>query len=257
MGGLLPRGPIAGLVAPLKALGFVISHPRLWWLTITPFLINLGLFALFFWLTYTRFDAWVRSLLPVGEGWWWQLLLYLLIVLVVLLLLIVEVYLFAVLGRIVAAPFLELLTQKVETLARPEAGKPPEIGLLKSIWRVALQESKRVLIYLAVMLPLLLLNFIPGLGNLLYAALAWLVTSFFLAGEFLDYPLERRGFSLGEKMRYTRSLGITGIGFGAAVFIMGLVPILNLALLPLAAVGGTLLFLDRPPAASTKPIDRS
>ncbi len=248
MAGLLPRGPIAGLIAPLKALGFVLSHPRLWWLTLTPFLINLGLFALFFWLTYTRFDTWVRSLLPVGEGWWWQLLLYLLIVLVVLLLLIVEVYLFAVLGRIVAAPFLELLTRRVETLAGPTVGQPLEIGFFQSVWRVVVQESKRVLIYLCVMTPLLLLNLIPGLGNLLCVALAWLVTSFFLAGEFLDYPLERRGYSLSAKMRYTRSLGLTGLSFGASVFIMGLVPILNLALLPLAAVGGTLLFLERPPA---------
>jgi CysZ protein len=248
MGDLLPRGPIAGVVAPLKALGFVISRPRLWWLTFTPFIINLGLFILFFWLTYTRFDAWVRSLLPVGEGWWWQLLLYLLIVLAVLLLLIVEVYLFAVLGRIIAAPFLELLTRKVETLARPEGQQPPEIGFWQSIWRVVIQESKRVLIYLLVMGALLLFNLIPGLGSLLYAILAWLVTSFFLAGEFLDYPLERRGYSLGAKMRYTRDLGLTGIGFGAAVFVMGLVPVLNLAFLPLAAVGGTLLFLDRPPA---------
>lgn len=247
MGGLLPRGPIAGVVAPLKALGFVAAHPRLWWLTFTPFIINLGLFILFFWLTYTRFDAWVRSLLPVGEGWWWQALLYLLIVLLVLLLLIVEVYLFAVLGRIVAAPFLELLTRKVETLARPDAPQPPDIGFWQSIGRVAMQESKRVVIYLCVILPLLILNFLPGLGSLLYAVLAWLVTSFFLASEFLDYPLERRGYSLGAKLRYTRSLGLTGIGFGAAVFVMGMVPVLNLALLPLSAVGGTLIFLERPP----------
>ncbi len=248
MAGLLPRGPIAGLVAPLKALSFLASRPRLWWLALTPFLINLGLFLLFFWFTYTRFDAWVRSLLPVGEGWWWQSLLYLLMIVLILLLLILEVYLFAVVGRIVAAPFLEILTRKVESIARPEAEQPPEMAFWHSTWRVMLQESKRVLIYLAVMIPLLIFNFIPGLGNLLYAALAWLVTSFFLAGEFLDYPLERRGYSLGAKMRYTKSLGLTGIGFGASVFIMGLVPILNLALLPLAAVGGTLLFLERPPA---------
>ena len=251
MTGLLPNGPIGGLVAPLKALGFVISHPRLWWLTFAPFLINLGLFALFFWFTYTRFDAWVRSLLPVGEGWWWQLLFYLLIILVVLLLLIVEVYLFAVLGRIVAAPFLELLTRKVEVLAAPKVDHLPEIGFLKSIWRVVIQESKRILIYLSVMIPLLILNFIPGLGSLLYASLAWLVTSFFLAGEFLDYPLERRGYSLSQKMRYTKKLGLTGIAFGTSVFLLGLVPILNLALLPLAAVGGTLLFLERPQAENS------
>jgi CysZ protein len=252
MGGLLPRGPVGGLIAPLKALGFVSANPKLWWLTLTPFLINLGLFVLFFWLAYTRFDRWVRSILPAGEGWWWQLLLYFLIVLVILLLLIVQVYLFTVIGRIIAAPFLELLTRKVESLAGPMVEHPVEISFLQSIWRVMVQESKRVLIYIGVMIPLLVLNLIPGLGNLIYTALAWLVTSFFLASEFLDYPLERRGFSLSSKLRYTRSLGLTGIGFGTSVFIMGLLPLLNLALLPLAAVGGTLLFLERPPGEQTK-----
>jgi CysZ protein len=248
MGGIFPKGPVAGFVAPLKALGFIAANPRLWWLSLTPFLINLGLFVLFFWFAYTRFESWVRSLLPVGDGWWWQLLLYLLIVLVVLLLLIVQVYLFTVIGRIIAAPFLEMLTRKVEVLAGPKVDQPVEIGFLQSILRVMVQESKRILIYIGVMIPLLALNLVPGLGSLFYAALAWLVTSFFLASEFLDYPLERRGHSLGSKMRYTKSLGLTGICFGSSVFIMGLIPILNLALLPLAAVGGTLLFLERPPA---------
>lgn len=247
MADLLPRGALAGLAAPFKALGFLASHPRLWWPAITPFFINLGLFIIFFWLTYTRFEGWVRALLPVGEGWWWQALFYLLLVVAVLLLLIVEVYLFAVVGRIVAAPFLEILTRRVESLAKPQAPQPPEMGIWQSMKRALAQESKRVLLYLAIMLPLLLLNLIPGLGSLLYGGLAWLITSFFLAGEFLDFPLERRGYSLGAKMRYTFRLGATSLFFGAAVFFLGLVPVLNLALLPLAAVGGTLLFLERPP----------
>ncbi len=248
MSGLLPRGPLAGLAAPWKALGFVAARPKLWWLSITPFLINLGLFALFFWLSYTYFEQWVRGLLPLDQGWWWRALLYLLVVLLVLLLLMVEVYLFSVVGRIVAAPFLEALTRRVEILARPDAPSPPQMGFWRSVWRVVVQESKRVLIYLVLMALLLLLNLVPVVGSLLYAGLAWLVTSFFLASEFLDYPLERRGYSLGAKLGYTRRLGLTGLAFGAAVFVLGMVPVLNLALLPLAAVGGTLLFLERPPA---------
>ena len=77
------------------------------------------------------------------------------------------------------------------------------------------------------------------------AGLAFLVTCFFLAVDFLDYPLERRGLSLRAKLAFVGRMGLTGIGFGATVLAMGIVPLLNLALLPLAAVGGTLLFWDR------------
>ena len=104
----------------------------------------------------------------------------------------------------------------------------------------------RLLIYLAVMLPLLLINLIPGLGGAVYAVAAWLVTAYFLALEFLDYPLDRRGLSLKEKSRYVRSLGLGWLGFGSAVLVIGLVPVVNFTLLPLAAMGGTLVYLERP-----------
>ena len=243
-----PQGLLGGLAAPWRGFKLLAAHPRLWPAALAPFLINLGLFILFFWFTFSRFDHWVRSLVPGGEGWWWQLLVYLLLVLLVILLLAVEVYLFAVVGRIIAAPFLELLTRRTEALV---AGGRPDLtgpGLWRSIWRVVVQEFKKLVLYLTLMSALLVLNLLPGLGNLLYTILAGGLTCFFLALEFLDYPLERREFSLGRKLAYVWNLKFTGLAFGLAMLCLGLVPILNLALLPLGAVGGTLLFLERPPA---------
>jgi CysZ protein len=252
MARLLPPGPVAGLWAPVRGLGFIAGHARLWWLCLAPFLINLGLFVLGFWLTFGYFQSWVQGMLPTGEGWWWQVLLYLLMVVAVLLLLIVEVYLFAVVGRIIAAPFLEELTRRVEMLARP-GHQPPDMGFWTSVARALSQEAKRLALYLAVMLGLLVLNLLPGLGSLAYGVLAWLATCFFLAGEFLDFPLERRGWGLMAKMGYVLRLRLTGLGFGLAVFALGVVPVVNLALLPLAAVGGTLLYLERPPDPGHSP----
>ena len=98
-------GLARGFSAPLRGGGFLLRRPRLWALAIAPFLINLGLFVLFFWFSYTRFDQWVRSVVPAAEGWWWVALIYLLTALVVILLLVVEVYLFAVVGNLLACPF--------------------------------------------------------------------------------------------------------------------------------------------------------
>jgi len=243
----LPPGALAGLWAPVAALGFLARRPGLWWLAAAPVAINLALFVLFFWFAYSRFTQWVASLMPGGEGWWWQALVYVLILLAVLFLLMVQIYLFAVVGRIVAAPFLEALTRRVEALAAPGSKPLTEISFWRSVGRAVVQESKRVLLYLAIMAALLIFNLLPGLGSLIYGVLAWAVTAWFLAGEFLDYPLERRGWSFAAKLGYVFRLRLTSLAFGAAVFVLGLAPVVNLALLPLAAVGGTLLFLERPP----------
>lgn len=243
----LASGPLGGLSAPVRGLGFIARHSRLWPLAIAPFLINLALFALFFWFSYSRFSQWLDALLPTGEGWWWLVLYYFLAVLAVLLLLVVQVYLFAVVGSVVAAPFLELLTQRAEELATP--GQAPaweSRGIFSEILRVAGQALKKLILYVLVMGLLLLVNLLPGLGAALYAGLAFVATCYFLALEFLDYPLDRRGLSLTAKMGYVRRLGLRGLSFGAAVFGLGLTPVVNLALLPLAAVGGTLLYLDAP-----------
>lgn len=253
MPGLLPPGARGGFLAPLKAWSFLWGHGRLLPLAVAPFLINLGLFALFFWLGYSRFGSWVRALLPLGEGWWWQVLHYLLAVLAALVLLVLQVYLFAVVGGIIASPFLEALTRRVEVLAAP--GSPQgwaQVGWLAEILRVAGQAVKRLALFVAVMLALLALNLLPVVGSLLYGLLALAATCCFLACEFLDYPLDRRGLTFRQKLSYLRGLGLRGLGFGAAVCLMGMVPLVNLLLLPLAAVGGTLLYLETPQPSPPK-----
>lgn len=256
--GRAPLGPglLGGLKAPLAAWSFLWRNPRLLPLAAAPFLINLALFVLAFWLGYGRLSGWVRSWLPEGQGWWWALAGFLLGALVGLFLLAAMVYVFALVGGVIASPFLEALTRRVEDLASPQArGQWQEVGFLAEILRVAGQSLKKLLLYLAVMLLLLLLNLLPGLGTGLYALAAFIATCFFLALEFLDYPLDRRGLKLGGKLSYLKGLGLTGLGFGAGVLVLGIIPLLNLLLLPLAAVGGTLLYLDSQPSPPLPPFD--
>ena len=239
-----PQIGVTGFAAPLRAMGFLLARPRLWPLALAPFLVNLVLFALFFWFSFSRFQSWLEAFLPQGDQWWRQILFYLLVVLVTLLLLVIMVYVFAMAGRVLAAPFLEILTQRVE--GEFNARGAVETGFLHSIGRALLQESKKFGLFALLMLVLMLFNLIPGLGSVIYACLAFVAASFFLASDFLDYPLERRGLSLMQKLSYVRRLGFTGLSFGASCLVLGMIPLLNLALLPLAAVGGVLLYLSHP-----------
>lgn len=250
-------GVFGGLSLPRAALSFLWRHKRLWPLALAPFLINLALFAAFFWLAYDRFQQWVLSLVPVGEGWWWAALYYLLIVLAVLVLLVVMVYLFAVVGNLLACPFLELLTRRVEMAAAGRLPEGPGQGMrafFGEVLRVGGQQIKKVLLYVLVMGLLLLLNLAPGIGTAVYGVLAWLATCYFLVLEFVDYPLDRRGLSLGRKLAYVWRLRLAGLGFGAALFIQSIIPVLNLLLLPLGAVGATLLYLDKPLEPAVPPM---
>lgn len=237
------KGPLGALTAPLAALSFLAKRPRLWPLAIAPFLLNCLLFGVFLWWGYSRFSSWLPKSSSFGEAWWWQGLFYLVLVLVAASFLVVTAYLFSMLGRIVAAPFLEALTVKVEDeLLKRQA---PRMGFWRGVGRVALQESKKLLLYLVLMGLLFLFNLLPGLGSAIQAGLALLITCFFLAVDFMDYPLERRGLSLKAKLGYVAKMRLDGLAFGLSVFGVFWIPLLGLGFLPLAAVGGTLLYLER------------
>lgn len=85
-------------------------------------------------------------------------------------------------------------------------------------------------------------NLIPGIGTALWPILASLWTMLWSASEFLAAPVARHTmpYALVRRVIGAR-LGLC-LGFGAAVYLLLWIPILNLFFIPLAVVGGTLLF---------------
>ncbi|WP_156360622.1 EI24 domain-containing protein [Dethiosulfatarculus sandiegensis] len=244
--GILPDGPVAGLIAPWRAIIFLLGNRGLWLLALAPFFLNILLFGLALWLGIFAFQNWLHSWLPTGDAWWWSLLYYLLFVLVILAFLGLLVYLFVIVGRILAAPFLEILTRRTETIALGRSHNAPDFGFWEGILRVLFQEAKKMVLYLLIMAGLLVFHLVPVLGSVFYTILAFWVTCFFLCLEFMDFSLERRGLSLKAKLAYAWRLKLGGLFFGASVMAGFLVPLLNLAFLPVAAVGGTLYYLKNP-----------
>jgi CysZ protein len=71
------------------------------------------------------------------------------------------------------------------------------------------------------------------------AGVGW--TALFACAEYLDPPLARRGGSFVEVRRVLARRTALALGFGLSVTVLLWVPLLNLFLLPLAVVAGTLL----------------
>ncbi len=139
------------------------------------------------------------------------------------------------------APLLDQLSREVE---RRERGRvdDTERGLG---WDVT--QSLRALAYFGLRAPgVLLLGLIPLVGP----PLAVLWAGHAMAVNQTDGILARRGLDFEERRTWHRRLRLESLGFGLAAVWTLLVPIANLLLLPLLAIGATLLVLradgDRP-----------
>jgi CysZ protein len=231
----------------------------LWPWAALPFLINLLAFGLAIWAFVANLDAIagpLERMLDPGEpsawwGWAWAGPLLLLAVLVRWLLLaalgVAIYFLFTVVGALVAAPFLDVLSERVERIA---AGEPAQAGgglgdLLSGALRSMIEEGKRTFFFLAVQLAIVLFGLFPGVQPI--AAVASLAfTALFLPLDYTAYALDRRRVPFKLRRRWIAENFGEMFGFGSFGLALFFVPGLSFLCLPWLVTAGTLLVLERP-----------
>jgi CysZ protein len=244
-----------GLRYPAVGLKFVFSRRGLARFVFIPFLINVLVFGTGFFLFLGKLGR-LLDMVPRNETWYFAVLYYVLAVLLVAIFLVVAFYAFTVIGNLIAAPFNAVLSEKVEALetGRSTSGPFSWGGAWRDARRAFKTELKKLVLLVLFFLPLLLLNLIPVLGQVLYAAGMFLYTAFALAFNFTDYAMERRLNGLLGRYRLLWSRKSLSVGFGSACFLLGLIPIVNLLLLPVCVTAGTLLYIrEFHPASGTTP----
>lgn len=236
---------MSGFLATWRGFLFLLKHRRLLPLAIVPVLINTVLFGLFFYFSLRYFHVWLDRLLPQSDKWYWLVLIYFLTLIVIVLLLLLIVFTFTVVANILASPFNDALSSRTEALV---TGRPDETfslpGLLKELGRTVIEELKKLGFYLLAVGAILILLLVPVIGSVLYTALMTVLTIFWLGLGFLDYAMARHQYRLGDKLRLGRTHLPAVMGYGLSIFLIVMVPVLNLALIPAAVVGGTLLFIE-------------
>ncbi len=139
-----------------------------------------------------------------------------------------------------SAPFADRLSARVEALelgAAAEGGlgrmaREASVGAWHALVRVTLRLAGYVLL-----LPAML---VPGA----WPVLAFLWTAVWASFEWLDLPMARHLHGFSEVRAALRSVNPLGLGFGAVLGALFLVPLANLVVIPLGAVAGTLLYAD-------------
>ncbi len=223
-------GLVRGFVAPFRGALFV-AHHRLWSHFVLPVLLNLALGGAAAWGAIALIRHWFGDQLA-RDGWavvaW---------VVYPLAGLVFGVLIFIVGQATISAPFVDLLTEKVEVIT---AGRSASIGFLRSAWQAVLHGALKTALYLIALLAIFGLGAATGVGALLGAALYGL----FLAYDGFDYPLARRGLSFWDKWRYLASHPGQTLGYCVGASLLYLVPLMALLAPGFAAVGATLAFLD-------------
>jgi len=256
MGGLL-----AGATYPFRALNAFRRSPRLLQYLLVPIAVNalVGL-ALYFGLLLPSWQA-IAGLLLSLDRWvdgaiadlprWLQVVDYAIVALGWLLRILLAVglslvvsFLLLQFGTLLGAPWYGQLSEQIERyrLGRAEV---VEVGIVRDLWRALLFELKKLLLWAAIALPLLVLNVIPGVGPLAIS-LSWIALAALIAClDFLDGPAERRRFPFRRKLAIVLGALPASASFSAVCWLLISIPLLNFATIPVCVAAGTLFWCDR------------
>ena len=233
--------PATGAGYLLRGLRLLL-RPGLRRFLVVPVTLNVVIFSVAAWIALTRFQLVVDRYLPQES--WLDYLRWLLWPLFALTFMLLVFYTFTTIANLLAAPFNGLLSSKVEQLVTGRI--PPDLpsGLVADILPSLFMELRKIVYFLVRALPLLLLFLIPGIQ--LIAPLLWIAFSaWFLALEYLDYPMGNHGLKFKQQLGQLKRLRLLALGFGGAVNLLMLIPLLNLVAMPAAVAGATLLWCDQ------------
>jgi CysZ protein len=243
---MMKNSPVCGARYLLRGIKLLLQ-PGLRRYVVMPLLINILVFSLLIWVGIAQFTVLLDWMLPKDS--WLTYLEFLLWPLFAVATILVTFYTFTILANLLAAPFNGLLAEKVEQMLTGRIPASAETRLLQTVWPAMRSELTKLTYFLLRALPLLLLFLIPGV-NLVAPALWFLFGIWYLALEYADYPMANSGIAFKDQHVRMKQKRFTALGFGGALTMMMMVPVLNFAAMPAAVAGATAMWCDRGSSAA-------
>ncbi len=245
LGDLHGGSTLARMLVSVRTFGvatrFLLRRPRLWGWALAPlgiivaltlmagFASLAGIGPLLTWLTHFR-------------GAWGQALVWASAMLLALAVATITAFVLYFLVNIIAVPFYDGLSERVE---HELTGRLQELAW--GPWAAALAWSAvhsalTLVLWACVLLFSLALQVIPGIGTVLGGVFGTVASAVFLARETMDGPMSRRDMPYLAKYRMIlRHKAVLG-GWGLLLAGLMWVPFVNVLMMPVAVVGGTILF---------------
>ena len=213
---------------------------------IIPILINIVVLCLGGWLVVHFISAWLNEyLLLLPE--WLSFLHWIVAIVLHLTVGFVFIYFFSTIATIIASPFYGLLAERTENLLRG-ASLPAEEGnflvnVIKDIPRIIKRELQKQCFYIPRLIVCLLIAIIPVV-NVVFPFLWFLLSAWMLTIQYVDYAYDNHKISFAN-MRHDLALyRLPSFGMGAVIYLLMLVPILNLIIPPAAVCAGTKYYVE-------------
>ena len=243
----MATGFFRGFLYPFKGAKFLVGHAKLWPLSVMPFLLTIVLYITGASAFAHYFPQILNSLLKPSGTWYGMILYYGLALILIIAFTLFVLITFTAVGCILASPFLESISEKVEILI---AGKKPaeNSGIKKTIQGVIqtiTNEFKKWSLFFILQVIILSFNLLPVIGQFLYAITSVVITFHFFAIEYLDFIFSRKHQKFSDNHAFVKANLWSAWGFGAGISLTTLVPLLNFILLPAAVTGATMFYFDR------------
>lgn len=226
-----------------RGLELVLRSPRLLLLGLVPALIAGILYAVALVTLIVFIGDLSRSATFFADDWatgWRDLIRVLAGIAIIGLGGLLGVLTFTAVTLLIGDPFYE----KISVLVEDRFGGVPnevETSLIRSLARSLVDSLRLIGLSIALAIPLLLLGFLPVVGQTVVPVLGAAVGGWLLAVELTGVPFQRRGRRLRHRREALRGNRPLALGFGAAVFICFLIPLGAILLMPAAVAGATLL----------------
>lgn len=233
-----------GFTTVFSSLRLLSKHKGLILYFIVPFILNVAILSGIYYASYSFIKPWLYDLIE-GGGWLFSFLRIVLAPALLIILAVITSLLYSIVGNIVTAPFNDFLSYSIEVReANINFDEPFSLKvIIADIVRMTLNIVKMLGILLLINILLFALNLIPVLGNLLYTVLSFMASTFFLGFQFFDFPLERRRFDFGGKLKIAWRFKFMTMGLGTGFMLTTFIPILGFLGLNMATMGATTLFL--------------
>ena len=175
------RAFLQGALAVFRGVAVLRENPLLIRFVLYPLVLTVIGYVALLVVAWWYFPGWIDDLVHWMGVWEW--LKWVVEILAVIVFVVASVVTFVAVASLVAAPFNDPLSERIEQLVRGRTGDTPtgNWGIIRDVARSVLQEARRLLIYLGLLVGGLCLLLIPVAGGVLFPVLMIYVSIRYLA----------------------------------------------------------------------------
>ncbi|MFZ5469780.1 MAG: EI24 domain-containing protein [Myxococcota bacterium] len=242
---------LRGLSLPFTAVGLVFRSRKLFLLSLLASVVTFVALAALLVFLPSATGSFLGLFWARPEGWVGAALWYVVAALTFVVLLVVGAN---TVPLLLLAPLQDPLSEATEELCGGFFAPPFSLGLfLKGALASIAHTLKRITLLLGGHALLLALHLLPGIGSIVWTVASTLWTMWWLSAEYLSGVMARHLYRFRDVVPALWSRKRLALGFGAAIYVLLWIPVLNLFFIPLAVVAGTLLFRGLRAAGALSP----